>query len=231
VADTKISALSALTGANLASGDQLVAVDVSDTTMAASGTDKAITASELAQGVFLLRSGKTASRHLPTSAVAATFDRAIPTSSQTPLTAGTLFLAGISLEAGQVINNISFKSGSSAASSPTHQWFGIADPSRAVQRWTSDDTTTAWGATTVKTLNLTSAYTVPTSDTYYLAIMVSGTTAPTLLSIAAVNANISNIAPTLMGNTTDTGLTTPPTLAFTAGAITAGTSMPYAWVA
>jgi hypothetical protein len=43
MADTEISALTALTGALAADGDLFVIVDVSDTTMAASGTDKSIT--------------------------------------------------------------------------------------------------------------------------------------------------------------------------------------------
>jgi hypothetical protein len=47
VADTKISALAALTGANVAAGDLATLVDVSDTTMAASGTNKKITIDEL----------------------------------------------------------------------------------------------------------------------------------------------------------------------------------------
>lgn len=54
MADTRIDSLTALTGANLASGDKLVVVDKSDTTMAASGTDKAITAAELAVGLAAL---------------------------------------------------------------------------------------------------------------------------------------------------------------------------------
>jgi hypothetical protein len=47
MADTKVSALTALTGANSAAGDKLLIVDVSDTTMAASGTTKSITLDEL----------------------------------------------------------------------------------------------------------------------------------------------------------------------------------------
>lgn len=47
MADTKVSALAALTGINVAGGDLFPMVDVSDTTMAASGTDKSITATEL----------------------------------------------------------------------------------------------------------------------------------------------------------------------------------------
>jgi len=47
MADTKISGLTALTGANTASGDLLTIVDISDTTMAATGTNKNITLTEL----------------------------------------------------------------------------------------------------------------------------------------------------------------------------------------
>lgn len=43
----KISALSALTGANAASGDLITLVDISDTTFAASGTNKKMTLDEL----------------------------------------------------------------------------------------------------------------------------------------------------------------------------------------
>jgi len=47
VADTKVTALTALTGANSAPGDLLTLVDVSDTTMDAAGTNKSITRQEL----------------------------------------------------------------------------------------------------------------------------------------------------------------------------------------
>lgn len=48
MADTRISELTELAGASVASGDEFVVVDKSDTTMAASGTDKKITAASLA---------------------------------------------------------------------------------------------------------------------------------------------------------------------------------------
>lgn len=47
MADTKITDLTAITGANTASGDLIPIVDVSDTSMAASGTTKKITRDEL----------------------------------------------------------------------------------------------------------------------------------------------------------------------------------------
>ena len=78
MADTKISGLTALTGANTASGDLLTIVDVSDTTMAATGTNKKITLTELqsapvsagtANGVLYLNGSKVA-----TAGTALTFD-------------------------------------------------------------------------------------------------------------------------------------------------------------
>jgi hypothetical protein len=51
VADQKVSDLASITGANTAAGDLFMLVDVSDTTMAASGTNKKITRTELASAV------------------------------------------------------------------------------------------------------------------------------------------------------------------------------------
>lgn len=46
MADAKITDLGTISGANVADGDYLVLVDVSDTSMAASGTDKKIRTDE-----------------------------------------------------------------------------------------------------------------------------------------------------------------------------------------
>lgn len=56
MADTKISALTALLGASAASTDLAVVVDVSDTTMAASGTNKKMTLAELATAITTIGS-------------------------------------------------------------------------------------------------------------------------------------------------------------------------------
>lgn len=47
MADSKVTDLAALSAANIAAGDLLEIVDVSDTSMAASGTNKKVTASDL----------------------------------------------------------------------------------------------------------------------------------------------------------------------------------------
>lgn len=52
MAAQKVSELTALTGANLAPADELVVVDKSDTTMAASGTNKRITVAEFESALW-----------------------------------------------------------------------------------------------------------------------------------------------------------------------------------
>lgn len=59
MADTKVSALAALSGASLASADLFPVVDVSDTSMAASGTDKSVRFDELS-GLWVPKSVVTA---------------------------------------------------------------------------------------------------------------------------------------------------------------------------
>lgn len=78
MADQKISQLNSLTGANTASGDLVTVVDISDTTMGASGTNKKMTLAEFqaspvsagtANGVTFLNGTK-----VPTSGAALVFD-------------------------------------------------------------------------------------------------------------------------------------------------------------
>jgi hypothetical protein len=78
MADQKISQLNSLTGANTASGDLVTIVDISDTTMGASGTNKKMTLTEFqaapvsagtANGVVFLNGSK-----VETSGSALTFD-------------------------------------------------------------------------------------------------------------------------------------------------------------
>jgi hypothetical protein len=52
----EISSLTALTGANTAAGDLFEVVDVSDTTLAATGTNKKITRTDMAQALTLIDS-------------------------------------------------------------------------------------------------------------------------------------------------------------------------------
>lgn len=98
MADQKISQLTSLTGANTASGDLVTVVDISDTTMGASGTNKKMTLAEFqaspvsagtANGVVYLNGTK-----VPSSGSVLTFD-------------GTYFNAnGLRLAGADVTNTI-----------------------------------------------------------------------------------------------------------------------------
>lgn len=146
------------------------------------------------------------------------------------LTSGTLFLQLIYLPRGMTITSISFVSGTTALVSGTNQWFALYNTSRVLLRQTNDDTSTAWGTNTVKTLNLTSSYQTTAGGPHYLAIMVAASTVPTLKSaFGAPSTNtLNNLTPISVGssNTGLAGTAPDPCNALT---VTAN-GIPYAYV-
>lgn len=165
---------------------------------------------------------------LPAVALAQTCRRNQPTANAVFLNTGQLSLVGIYLRAGQVINNITFYSATTAASVPLNQWFALYDKNRNKLAVTADNTTTAWAAETGRTLALAAPYTVPTSGMYYLGICVVASTCPTLRSEVS-GVVVTGTAPILAGVST-TGLTDPTTAPLTAAALTASGNFPYAYV-
>lgn len=104
------------------------------------------------------------------------------------LTTQVMTSVPVKLSAGDVITNISFVSGATAAGTPTNWWFALyssaATPALLAQ--TADQLTGAWAAFTVQTKALSAAQTITTSGIYWAAIMVKATTVPTLLGQIAV---------------------------------------------
>jgi hypothetical protein len=130
---------------------------------------------------------------------------------QVALATGVMTAVRIKLYAGDVVTNISTRSGATAAGTPTAWWFALysnaATPALLAQ--TADQTSTAWAANTTKTLALATAQTISKTDYYWVAINVTATTPPTLLGtiaaapIATGEANLSV--------TSGSGLTTTAT--------------------
>jgi hypothetical protein len=140
-------------------------------------------------------------------------------------TSGTLYLVPIWLPKGQVISNLGFVSGGTAASAPTNWWFTLHDRSKVALARTADQTTAAWAANTAKTLAIAqttagaaSSYTTTYAGLHYVGVMIKATTVCSLISEGAVPDVLASVSPGFGG--TDTGLSTPPTV--TAGAFTAG---------
>ncbi|MCW2900308.1 MAG: hypothetical protein JWO67_2573 [Streptosporangiaceae bacterium] len=104
------------------------------------------------------------------------------------LASGVMTSVPVFLAAGDVITNISFTSGATAAGTPTNYWFGLysnaSTPVLLAQ--TADQTSTAWGAFTTKTLALATAQTVTKTDVYWVAVAMAATTVPTLLGSIGV---------------------------------------------
>jgi hypothetical protein len=107
---------------------------------------------------------------------------------QVALATGVMTAVRIKLSAGDVVTNISVRSGATAAGTPTNYWVALysnaATPALLSQ--SADQTSTAWAANTTKTLALAAAQTITTPGYYWAAIMVTATTPPTLLGSVAV---------------------------------------------
>jgi parallel beta-helix repeat protein len=137
---------------------------------------------------------------------------------------GALYLVPIWLPKGLVVSSISFCSGGTAAVSPTNQWFTLHNSSRVALARTADNTTTAWAANTVKTLNVAqttagsaSSYTTTYTGLHYLGFMVAASTMPNIVGEGSLPAAVANTSPGF--GPTNSSQTTPPTV--TSGAFTA----------
>lgn len=162
-------------------------------------------------------------RKVLTGALYETFDRDLCDEViSVVLATGRLSLQSIYLPAGTTINSISIWSASTAAGTPTNQLFGLYDINLNLLRSSVNDTTTAWAANSRKTLALTSAFTTTSSGLYYIGVMVTATTVPTLKGNTTKNGGQLNAALPTMGGSSTSGLTTA--LPATATAISGGTS-------
>lgn len=146
------------------------------------------------------------------------------------LTSGTLLLCAVTLLAGETVNSITWFSRTTPGAGMTNQWFCLVDSSLVVRAVSADDTSTAWTASVIKTLNMTTPYVIPSDGVYYLGIMVAGTTPPSLAGVASASAMFTNGAPFSCATST-AGMTTPPVAGVSVGALTAvGTGTPMAYV-
>lgn len=148
------------------------------------------------------------------------------------LVSGQLWLAGGAvIPAGKTIKSVSWITGEKALAGGENQWFALYRQSDlALLGVTSDDTSTAWGATTKKTLNLSTPYTARVDTPVYIGIMVKATTMPSVWTagVPTAAALIRSAAPVIAGASTGS-LTNPASAPSTAGAITSARNVPYAY--
>jgi parallel beta-helix repeat protein len=142
------------------------------------------------------------------------------------LTSGVMVTVAVPLFAGEVVTNIAFTSGATAAGTPVNWWFALYGTGGALIAQTADQTTGVWGADSTKTLALSSPYTVPTAGVYYAAIMVTATNVPTLVASGGRASVIGGISgQKALSRSSGSGLTT--TAPGTIGSATNLTNVPY----
>jgi hypothetical protein len=159
----------------------------------------------------------------PTGVLAQSMDRASCAEINTaaPTATGTLFMQGIYLPAGITVSNILWHSATTAAGTPTHWMAGLYDVSRNLLATSTDHTSEAWAAQTLKTIAMVTPYLVPSSGFYYIGFFMTATTVITSKGdTAKTNGSLWAQAPIMSGASSSTGLTT--SLPDPAGAITAG---------
>lgn len=133
------------------------------------------------------------------------------------LTTQVMTSVALPMQPGDVVTNLTFVSGATAAGTPTNWWFALYSPTGALLAQTADQLTAAWAASTVKTLALTTPQMATSAAVYYAAVMVKATTVPTLvganLGIAAAAAAI--VGSKVLAQTSGSALTTtaPATIA------------------
>lgn len=172
-----------------------------------------------------------------TGALGETIPRSQINTASNNATTGTLFCWALELGAGESIGHLATISGNAGITTPTHWWFCLLDSSLNLLAITADQTSTAWAASTEKSLAIATtkegtatSFVTTYSGLYYFGSLqtASGSTMnfSTFTGIAAVN----GLAPILAG-TSNTSLTTPFTFPTTCTALTAVVGVGYAYAA
>lgn len=135
------------------------------------------------------------------------------------LTTQVMTSVAVPCQVGDLISSITFKSGATAADTPLNWWFALYSSATtpALLAQTADQTTGAWAANTVKTLDLATAQRIPSTGVYYAAVMVKATATPTLLgkNLALAGAAASVLSSKVLAQTSGSSLaaTAPATIA------------------
>jgi hypothetical protein len=135
------------------------------------------------------------------------------------LTTQVMLSVAVPVQVGDLITSITFKSGATAAGTPTNWWFALYDNSAtpALLAQTADQTSTAWAANTAKTVALATAQRVTSSGVYYASIMVKASTPPTLIgaNVSLAGAAAAIVSSAVLAQTSGSSLTTtaPATIA------------------
>lgn len=163
----------------------------------------------------------------PSSLFRENIPRYVCTTNNTAATSGVMLSTPLYLEAGDVVTNLTFRSATTAAGTPTNWWFALYDSSAtpALLSQSADQTSTAWAANTVKTLALGTSQKISSTGVYWAAVMVAASTVPTLYGITLHSSAAVLSGQVILAQTSGSSLTT--TAPATIATPTAAATVPY----
>ncbi len=133
------------------------------------------------------------------------------------LTTQVMTSVAVPCQPGDKITSITFKSGATAAGTPTNWWFALYNSAGTLLAQSADQLTAAWAANTEKTLALATPQSVSAAGYVYAACMVKATTPNTLIgaSVALAGAAAAIAGSVVLAQTSGSSLTTtaPATIA------------------
>lgn len=103
---------------------------------------------------------------------------------------GVELAVGVPLQAGDVVTNITFVTGGTAAGTPTAGYLVLRDSGGAKLAQTADFGSTARAANTAYTVALTAAYTVVAAGLFYVGVSFTAGTVPTLRGVSLSNGTV-----------------------------------------
>lgn len=138
-------------------------------------------------------------------------------------TTGKLCVVKATLEAGDVVTNLSFVAGATAGATMTSWWVALYTIKGVLMAQSADQVAAVIAANTVKTLALTTAQKIRESGDYYFGICIAASTIPTVLGTPIAPA-VATGEGTVAYETTTTYTAAAPT---TLPALTARLDTPY----
>ncbi|MGS2645837.1 hypothetical protein [Streptosporangium sp. G12] len=108
------------------------------------------------------------------------------TSDLTATGTGVAIGTRIFLRKTDVVTNITFVSGNTAAATLTNWWHALYSPAGALIAQSADQTSAAWAANTAKKLALSTPYTVAADGWYIVATSTTASTVQTLIGCAPI---------------------------------------------
>jgi len=158
----------------------------------------------------------------PTGATSETFPRQYSTAYINTPTSGTLYVSAIPLPKGLQINNLSLLIGGTTASGVTHGWYTLLDSSLVVRAISADQSSGNWssGFSSISLSVSGSSYATTYGGLYYIGFCITASTMPIFTGWTGALSVPNSVAP-ILGGSSSTGLSTPPTTGTTMGSLSA----------